>query len=94
MGLPAPEDPAQCIAPCPKTSRRAAEILDLVRIAHRQLRIGFGGAYGLDWPVIVRMADDAGITTDAEWYELLETVEGELIGALAPKDTGTGQDEG
>lgn len=83
--MPAPEDPTQCLAPCPPVTRRGGELLDLVRIARRQLRVGFGGVYGLDWPVLFRMADSAGIETDMEWCELLEAVEGELVEALQPK---------
>jgi hypothetical protein len=85
QGLPAPEDPRACLHPCPPVSDRGEEILDLVRMAHRQLRVGFGGAYGLDWNVIARLADDAGITTDARWWELFSIAEGEFIAAITPK---------
>lgn len=52
--------------------------------------MGFDGAYALDWTVLTRMADDAGIPTDMLWYEMLAIVEGELITALHPPKSDSG----
>lgn len=94
-GLPAPADPRECYAPCPPTTRRVAEILNLVQMGRTQLRVGVSGVYGLDWPVLLRMADDLGITTDAAFYEMLGVAEGELVLALTPpKKPGEGEPEG
>lgn len=87
-GEPAPEDPRECLSPCPPTTRRCEEILELVRLAHRQARLSFSGVVGLDWNVLVRMADDAGIETTMEWYELLSAAEGEWVAAMTPKKEG------
>lgn len=88
--MPAPDDPTVCYAPCPPCSRRGEEILDLVRLGGRQLRVGFGGAYALDWPVFVRMADDLGLATDATFYEMLAAVEAAYMTALHPPKEGGG----
>lgn len=86
MGLVPPDfETRKCLAPCPKTSERGEEILMLVGLASRQVRAGFSGAYGLDWNVIARLADDFKIdTADAEWWEDLATVEGVLVECLNP----------
>lgn len=88
-GQLAPEDPMQCLSPCPETTERAGAILGIVGIAHRQLRLGGmdGTPFGLDFNVVARLADDAGITTDPDWWRLVTVVEGELISVLRPAKT-------
>lgn len=83
-GLSAPEDPRECLAPCPPCTERAEEVLDLVQLAHRQVRVGFGGVYGLDWNVLARLADDAGIPTPPGWWLMITVVEGILVEKLNP----------
>ena len=69
-------------------------ILELVTLAHRQLRVGgMGGAYGLDWNVLARIADDAGIRTDPQWWGLVESAEAELMAALNPPKPGNAPPE-
>jgi hypothetical protein len=84
QGLVAPEDPKTCISPCPGVTRRAGEVLDVVALARRQLRVGFSGACGLDFTVIARLADDCGVRTDAEWWRMVALVEDELMAVLNP----------
>ena len=93
-GLSAPEDPAACLSPCPDVTERVEELLDLVTIVRRQLRVGFGGPYGLDWNVVARVADDSGIETSPEWWLLLAVAEAELILVLNPPKEGDGGGSG
>lgn len=84
-GLPAPEDPTACLSPCPGTTESAGLVLDLVSMARGQLRTGFGGAYALDWMALARLADDFGVTTDDQWWQMVVVAEHELMKALTPK---------
>lgn len=59
-------------------------MLDIVEITRSQLRAGFDGAYALDWNVIARLADDAGVETTPGWWQLLAMAEAELIRILRP----------
>jgi hypothetical protein len=68
--------------------------MEITEIARRQLRVGFGGPYALDWTVLARLADDAGIETDGEWWMLVSIVEGELIAALNPPTPPGGTPDG
>lgn len=94
LGLPAPEDPCQCLSPCPGTTPRGEEIMGIVAIAGRQFRVSFSGAYALDWNVIARLADDSGVETDGDWWRLLSVVEGELITAMNPPKPGAPVSDG
>lgn len=93
-GLPAPEDPRACLSPCPRVTKRCEEIIEIVSIAGRQLRVGFGGAYALDWSIVARIADDSAIETDGDWWRLVSVVEGELVRALNPPKPGNEGSEG
>ena len=57
-----------------------------------QIRVGgMGTPYGLDWTVIARVADDAGIVPDFHWWQLLRVAEIELLKVLnPPKKSGDG----
>lgn len=91
LGYPAPEDPRECLAPCPDVSEEAGAVLGLVTMAGGQLRAGGFGAFALDWTVLIRMADDLGIRTDAAFYERLKAVEREYMAAInPPKEPKTG----
>jgi hypothetical protein len=86
QGILAPDDPRQCLSPRPAITERAEEVLDIVSLARRQLRIGgMGGVIGLDWNAVARLADDAGQETDRWWWTLLSTVEAILVEACTPK---------
>lgn len=84
-GLSAPEDPVACLSPRPEMTPRAELALDLVSMARGQLRMGFGGAYALDWTVMARLADDFGVETDDQWWQMVVIAEHELIRAVTPK---------
>jgi hypothetical protein len=92
MGRAAPEEPTECLAPCPDTTERAGAVLDLLRLAGRQLRLGFEDVVGFDWNVIARLADDAEVATDPEWWRLVAVVEGEMVAQIRkakdPKEPG------
>ena len=47
--------------------------------------MGFGGAYALDWTVMARLADDFGVETDDQWWQMVVIAEHELIRAVTPK---------
>ena len=81
-----PDDPRVCIAPCPRTTARAESILSILSLAGRQLRTGGmdGTILGLDWNVVARLADDAGIETDTAWWTLVSFAESELVEAVRP----------
>jgi hypothetical protein len=68
-------------------------VIDLVQLAHRQLRIGFNGVYGLDWNALARVADDSGIPTDAGWWTMVTVVEGILVEKLNPPKKSEGVEE-
>lgn len=92
-GMWAPEDLTACYAPCPKTTPRAGEVLDLVTLAKRQLRVGFSGAYALDWNVMARLADDAGVKTSPGWWLMVAAAEAEYVTALNPPKKPDGAEE-
>jgi hypothetical protein len=71
-------------------TERAGSALKLALMAGRQLRIAFDGVYGLDWNVIARLADDCGVETDEEWWEMLGVAEGALVLAMNPPKPPTG----
>lgn len=53
-----------------------------ILLCSNQLRVGFGGAYALDWNVVARVADDLEITTDELFWGTLRICEDIIIGSL------------
>jgi hypothetical protein len=64
-------------------------LFELLTTCDSQLRAGFGGAYALDWGVVTRMADEMGIETDREFYQLLKAFESTMLGAIRKKQPKT-----
>jgi hypothetical protein len=54
-----------------------------------QLRAGFGGAYALDWKVVMMVARDMGIKRTRFFYRALKTFEGSMIEAMNKKQPQT-----
>jgi hypothetical protein len=54
----------------------------LFSLCDTQLRVGFGGAYALDWSVVIRVADDMGIEMDETFYGLLKIFEITMLAEL------------
>lgn len=44
-----------------------------------QFRVGFGGAYAIDWNVVSRVADDLGIKTDELFWSSIQICEDIII---------------
>ena len=51
-------------------------------LCESQLRVGMGGAFALDWSVVIRVAEDMGIETGRIFYILLQGFQDILIGSL------------
>ena len=64
-------------------------IFECFRLCESQLRVGFGGAFALDWSVIIRIANDMDIETGRLFYILLRAFESVLIGNLNRKESKT-----
>lgn len=58
-------------------------IFNCLSVCSSQLRVGFGGAYALDYGVIIQAASDFGIKTDRLFYRIMQGYESVLIKELS-----------
>ena len=63
-------------------------IFKAITICDSQVRAGFGGIYGLDWSIIIRVADDMGIVTDELFYRCLKQAEAIIVTEAAKNRPG------
>jgi|GEM_PF-6582455 hypothetical protein len=57
-------------------------LFDCFTLCDMQLRVGFTGAYALDWGIVRDVAVAMGIETDAAFYTLLRVFDGTLVAEL------------
>ncbi len=62
------------------------QIWDLLRVCDTQWRVGFGGAYGLDYAPIFFVAQSMGIITGLDFVRKIKSWEHEVLGLMAAKD--------
>jgi len=55
------------------------EIWEILTLASTQWRVGMGGAYGLDYGVVMEMAKALGIRRDQTFFEKVRVVEAEVL---------------
>ena len=72
----------------PNISQELQDILGCFIICEYQLRIGFSGAYALDYSTVIKVANDMGLKTDKLFYRLLRIFEGILIKELNRDNNG------
>lgn len=73
------------------------DIFNCLSVCSSQLRVGFGGAYALDYVVVIRAASDFGIKTNRAFYRILQGYESVLIKELSKQseeDSKTNKNKG
>lgn len=71
-----------CSNRMPDVSYELQALLHCFTLCEYQLKMGFSGAYALDYATIIRVADDLGIQTNNTFYQLLKAFESVLIKEL------------
>lgn len=71
-----------CPGRMPELSPDNERLFNCFLLCESQVRAGFGGAYALDWSVVVRVADDMGITTNSTFYVLLRAFQGAMLAEI------------
>ena len=64
------------------------ELFHCFCLCDSQLRAGMGGAYAMDWNVVIRVAEDRGVETDDRFYFQLRNFEHALIEEIGKKGEG------
>ena len=59
---------------------------DCFTLCDTQLRAAFGGAYAMDWSVVMQAATAQGIALDARFFRLLKLFEAGMLGHMNKKE--------
>ena len=71
----------------PELMQEAGEYFECFTLCDSQLRAGMGGAYALDWNVVIRTAEALDMSIDEKFFTLLKAFENTLVEEMN-KDNG------
>ena len=63
----------------PELMQEAGEYFECFTLCDSQLRAGMGGAYALDWNVVIRTAEAMNINIDDKFFVMLKAFENAML---------------
>lgn len=63
----------------PELMQEAGEYFECFTLCDSQLRAGMGGAYALDWNVVIRTAEAIDINIDDKFFVMLKAFENAML---------------